>query len=154
MNHARSCAGLRDDARDLCCDDVVFHDEGGGGDVAEGSEDDAAASSLTVCAHFNKLEVAGTLDCTHVLQYLGWGNVRMSPEDREVCRFLRSVEEGGGASSSSMRASLDYARSLGGRGDVLPKTIRTCWSRMEKVFIAHDHYPLSLHMIITHYRST
>ena len=132
LNHAQVCPGFRDDCRDLTDDDVGFHDEGGSADVAEGSEDEAAASSYTVCAHLNKLEAAGTLDCTHLLQYLGWGKVMLTPKDLEVCRFLRSVEQGGGASSSSTRASLDYARSLGGRGDVLPKTVRTCWSRMGK----------------------
>jgi hypothetical protein len=170
LNHAEVCTGFRDEVRDLNDDDVGFHDEEGSvADVAEGSEDEAAASSYTVSAHLNKLEAAGTLDSTHLLQYLGWGKVSLTPEDLEVCRFLRSVEEGGGASSSSMRSSLDYARSLGGRGDVLPKTVRTCWSRMEKVIIPHyrchyrckcslptivvnDHCPLSLQMFIAHYR--
>ena len=165
LNHARLCTGPRDDERDRSDDDAGFHDEGGFADVAEGSEDEAAASSITVSAHLNKLEAAGTLDCTHLLQYLGWGKVTLTPEDLEVCRFLRSVEQGGGASSSSMRASLDYARSLGGRGDVLPRTIRSCWSRMEKVInphyhctcslptiVANVHCPLSLQMFIAHYR--
>jgi hypothetical protein len=150
LNHAQVCPGFRDDCRDLTDDDVGFHDEGGSADVAEGSEDEAAASSYTVCAHLNKLEAAGTLDCTHLLQYLGWGKLVLTPKDLEVCRFLRSVEQGGGASAASTRASLDYARSLGGRGELLPKTVRTCWSRLEEVIILHYRCECSLPNIVVH----
>jgi hypothetical protein len=88
---------------------------------------------FSIATHFDVLERLGTLDIQHVLQYVGWGKVELSAKDLEVCRFLRSVEMGGGASHMSMRASLDYVRSVGGRGDLLPKTVRTCWSIVEKV---------------------
>jgi hypothetical protein len=79
------------------------------------------------------LDNRGTLDTSHVLQYLCWGNVQLSPKEREVFRFLRSVEMGGGASTQSARALLDYVHSLGGRGAILPVTVRTCWSIVAKV---------------------
>jgi hypothetical protein len=129
LNHARACT--RGEAYvDDGPDDVVFPDDEANddGDVA-----DAVVPRDSIDAHFTKLEAAGTLDCKHVLQYLGWGKVTLTEKNREVCRFLRSVEQGGGASVSSMRANLDYARTLGGRGNLLPRTVRCCWARVEKV---------------------
>jgi hypothetical protein len=132
INHARVCAsvGSYDDAG---THDVDFLD-------AEGEEDDAGGVGNAVVprdhsveAYLAKLEANGTLDTSQVLGYLGWGHLTLTRKDREVCRFLRSVEQGGGASLNSVRASLDYARSLGGRGSVLPVTVRTCWSKVEKV---------------------
>jgi hypothetical protein len=112
-------------------------------------------SHTTIEAHFTKLDKQRTLDTKHVLQYTGWGvhNVQLSSKEREVCRFLRSVEMGGGASTGSSRASLNYARSLGGRGGRLPKTVRTCWKVVAKVnnavtfvvtFILYVHLQRSL----------
>ena len=149
LNHAQVCPGFRDACLDHTDDDLGFHDEAAASNT-EGSENETAASSNTVQAHFNKLEAAGTLECSHVLQYLGWGKLVLTPKDLEVCRFLRSVEQGGGASAASTRASLDYARSLGGRGELLPKTVRTCWSRLEEVTILHYRCECSLPNIVAH----
>ena len=95
------------------------------------SED--GVDSKSVEAHFDLLDELGTLDIEHVLQYLEWGKVELSAREIEVFRFLRSGEMGGGASGMSTRASLDYAKTLEGRGLLLPVTVRTCWAMVSKV---------------------
>jgi hypothetical protein len=87
----------------------------------------------TIAEHLERLGSDGTLDTKQLLRYAEWGQLQLSPTDEEVFRFLRSVEIGGGASDAASRASLDYAQSLGGRGLLLPKTVRTCWKQVQKV---------------------
>jgi hypothetical protein len=89
----------------------------------------------TIVAHQRKLQEEGTLDDDHLLKYAAWGKVELEPHEVEVCKFLRSVETGGGASEAKNRAALAYAKSLGGRGDLLPKTMRTCWKTITKVHL-------------------
>lgn len=102
--------------------------------------------NLTVEKHFTECT---TLDTTQVLRYMGWGRLTLSDSELECCRFLRSIEKGGGSSDSSARASLDYARSLGGRGDLLPSTVRTCWTKINEVFITHSlYYSFPFHFIV------
>lgn len=87
----------------------------------------------TIDEHFSNLDRDGTLDTEQVLHYANWGKLELTPKELEICRFLRSVEIGGGASDAASRASLEYARSLGGRGLLLPKTVRHCWTTIDKV---------------------
>ena len=54
-------------------------------------------------------------------------------EEIEICRFLRSTEIGGGASDGNSQAALAYAKTLGGRRDLLPKMIKTCWAKVDRV---------------------
>ena len=89
----------------------------------------------TIGEHFSNLDRDGTLDTEQVLHYANWGKLELTPKELEICRFLRSMEIGGGASDVASRASLEYARSLGGRGLLLPKTVRHCWTTIDKVCI-------------------
>jgi hypothetical protein len=105
----------------------------------DGVAEDVAIAQNSIEQHLSRLEEAGTLDTTHVLQYSTWGPILLSPRILEICRFLRSVEAGGGSSNSGSGASLTYARSLDGRGLILPKTVETCWEQMSKV-CANEHH--------------
>jgi hypothetical protein len=100
----------------------------------------AQPAEHTIAEHLERLDSAGTLDTTQLLRYAEWGELELSPTDVEVCKFLRSVEIGGGASDAASRASLDYARSLGGRGSLLPKTVRTCWKKVQQASSCCHHY--------------
>jgi hypothetical protein len=94
---------------------------------------DAPVQELSLEAHFAHLENLGTLDIAHVLQYSTWGRVPVKEAEIEICRFLRSTEIGGGASDGNSQAALAYAKTLGGRGDLLPKMIKTCWAKVDRV---------------------
>jgi hypothetical protein len=135
MNHTRGCHLVRDiyvDADVVPVEDdgeleLVVHDD----EERAGNEDQP-----TVEDHMSTLDRRGTLDTTFMLQYLGWGRLTLNDQEREACLFLRSIEMGGGASTASSRATLDYVHSLGGRGDILPKTVRTCWKLVEDVSVS------------------
>jgi hypothetical protein len=99
-------------------------------DMEAGHEDEATTS---IEDHFTKLEESGTLDLDHVLYCSQWGKVEVQDNEVEICRFLRSTEVGGGASNEKSTAALLYAKSLGGRGDLLPKTMKTCWAKVDRV---------------------
>ena len=108
-------------------------------DVFTDGDSDASADIVdqnSVEAHFDHLDAIGTLDTAHVLQYLEWGKVHFSAREIEIFRFLRSKEMGGGASGMATRASLNYAKTLEGRGLLLPVTVRTCWETVSKVSTA------------------
>ena len=131
LNHAKVChayqtyveqhAGYEDVVVDMDVDGGVDH------------EPVAQVAKEAVAEHLERLSSAGTLDTKQLLRYAEWGELELSPTEEEVFRFLRSVEMGGGGSDAASRASLDYARSLGGRGLLLPKTVRTCWDKVQKV---------------------
>ena len=87
----------------------------------------------TVDSHLHELDRLGTLDGVAVMKYMGWGRLVLTGKQQEILRFLRSVESGGGSSRVSTYEALKYAKSLGGRGDWLPKTVKSCWSQMLKV---------------------
>jgi hypothetical protein len=94
------------------------------------------------------MERAGTLDLTQVLRYTGWGPVEVSDADIEICRFLRSNEVGGGASNAKSEAALLYAKTLGGRGDLLPKTMKTCWAKVERVRLLFRYLNVHFELIM------
>ena len=106
-------------------------------DAEEGSEDmvqdDGDEPRHSIEDHFSRMEELGTLELDHVKQYSQWGKVPLKDKDVEICRFLRSNEVGGGSSDGKSTAMLLYARSLGGRGELLPKTMKTCWAKVDRV---------------------
>ena len=116
-------------------DVVVAMDAVGDMDMVDGEVHEPVAEpcSGTIAEHLERLGSACILDTKQLLRYAEWGALKLSPTDEEVFRFLRSVEIGGEASDAASRASLDYAHSLGGRGLLLPKTVRTCWDKVRKV---------------------
>jgi hypothetical protein len=137
INHARTCRverALFPQANPW--DEIHGPDFDESSDVSTDGDSDPSEDYVdlnSVEAHFDLLDELGTLDIEHVLQYLEWGKVELSAREIEVFRFLRSGEMGGGASGMSTRASLDYAKTLEGRGLLLPVTVRTCWAMVSKV---------------------
>ena len=49
-----------------------------------------------------------------VLKYLNWTTREITPREKEVLQFLRSISFGGGLSAAHTKEMLDYARGLGG----------------------------------------
>jgi hypothetical protein len=49
-----------------------------------------------------------------VLKYLAWKKRVLSPLEREVVAFLRTISFGGGLSAAHTKEMLEYARGLGG----------------------------------------
>jgi hypothetical protein len=137
LNHAKVCHVYRTYMEEHAGyeDVVVAMDAVGDMDMVDGEVHEPVAEPRegTIAEHLERLGSAGTLDTKQLLRYAEWGELELSPTDEEVFRFLRSVEIGGGASDAASRASLDYAHSLGGRGLLLPKTVRTCWDKVRKV---------------------
>ena len=126
QNHRKICFAVReyitiDDHMEAACAQYVAN-------VA----DYELVPSFTV---EGQLSSSKTIDSAHIVRYLGWGRLSMSDTELECCRFLRSIEVGGGSSDGSARASLDYAHTLGGRADLLPTTVRTCWAKVLQVYI-------------------
>jgi hypothetical protein len=129
INHMKVCVrernvGITEDV-EVQNDGVVHH----------GVEDDGLQEDNSLEEYLANLERNGTLDPTHMVQYLSWKRVPLTDEVLEVCKFLRSVESGSGCSDGAARHSLLYAKSLGGRADLLPKTMETCWSKVAKVLL-------------------
>ena len=108
-------------------------------------EADVGEQDHSIAEHFDRLEALGTLDLSHVLHYSQWGKVPVKDDEVEICRFLRSTQLNGGASDGSAQSSLDYARSLEGRADLLPKSIKTCWAKVDRVsstVLRNVHYTI------------
>jgi hypothetical protein len=138
INHQRVCIPEENE---------VVHEEDMDHEDVQTSDDDANVPSVELEEYIDRLERAGTLDTTHMLQYLSWKRRPLPEEILEICKFLRSVECGGGSSDGGALHVLRYAKSLGGRGDLLPKTIDTCWSKIAKVhFNLHFNLRFNLHV--------
>ena len=144
--HVRFClGGSASSEEETAVAAVLEHadnvDMGGDDDnIAEVAEHEDAHS---IADHFDCLEALGTLDLSHVLQYSTWGRTRVKDDVVEICRFLRSTEIGGGSSDGKAQAHLDYAKTLHGRGDLLPKTLKTCWAKVDRArySVLHEvHY--------------
>ena len=134
-NHVRSCVTGHQDLTEPNGDDD--QNLGANHDVMydiDSSDSNVEVEEVySIEEHQKKLDEEGTLDEDHLTQYTGWSKVDLEPDEVETCKFLRSVETGGGSSEGKSYAALMYAKSLGGRGDLLPKTMRTCWKTVTKV---------------------
>ena len=121
-------SGNEEEANDDADDGLRIEGEEGGG-----REGDPTVTKPTMEEHFEYLDERGVYDLQHMLQYQTWGKTPMEDAEVEVCRFLRSNEVGGGSSDGKSTAALRYAKTLGGRGDLLPKTMKTCWATVDRV---------------------
>ena len=114
---------------DVCCEN---HDT----DVApEVDRDPPTTQTGFVCpldaplvAHFNAQK-----DSPGLGQCMEWGPRILTPQEEETFRFLQVVDAGSGASGRVAQGMLSYARRLGGKGLLLPRTIRACWAAVDKV---------------------
>ena len=61
-----------------------------------------------------------------VLKYLTWNRRQLSPIEREVVAFLRTISFGGGLSAAHTKEMLVYARSLGGMHTWTPALVLIC----------------------------
>jgi hypothetical protein len=130
-------------------EDCAIDEDGDVSEEAGGLSDHAAITSsdedsdsvedgLTVEGHFDVLQERGTFSIEHVLKYSKWGELELSEQEAEILLFLRSVESGGGQSNGATQCSLDYVRSTGGRGVILPKTVNTCWHKVRRVSLMRE----------------
>jgi hypothetical protein len=71
-------------------------------------------------------------DPKRVLKYLSWTKRPLTEIEHETIRFLRCASFGNGLSKAHANEWLAYERELGGRAELLPKTIDTLWSTMER----------------------
>ena len=67
------------------------------------------------------------------LQYATWGSKELTAAEAETFRFLAVTDAGDGTSRRVATGTLRYARSLGGRACLLPKSMDTAWSMLTKV---------------------
>ena len=81
-----------------------------------------------IVAHFNAQK-----DSPGLGQCMEWGPRILTPQEEETFRFLQVVDAGSGASGRVAQGMLSYARRLGGKGLLLPRTIRACWAAVDKV---------------------
>ena len=124
INHRRHCMPVENEVEG----DGDVHEE-----EVQTSDDDADVPYMDLEDYIQHLERQGTLDTKHMLQYISWKRQPLTEEVLEICKFLRSVECGGGSSNGGALEYLRYAKSLGGRGDLLPKSVVTCWRKLSKV---------------------
>jgi hypothetical protein len=135
-NHYRSCDG--EEPPQTVAEETAEYDEDNSMDMTSSdgsSKEEDVVQTHSIEEHFARMEELGTLDLVHVLQYHKWKKVEVQDNEVEICRFLRSNEVGGGASDGKSQASLLYCKSLGGRGDLLPKTMKTCWATVDRVIL-------------------
>lgn len=67
------------------------------------------------------------------LEYATWGPKELTAAEAETFRFLAVTDAGDGTSRRVATGTLRYARSLGGRACLLPKSMDTAWSMLTKV---------------------
>jgi hypothetical protein len=95
-----------------------------------------APPKIDVTEYMHKLAERGTLDITFMLQYKR-PDRRLSAREIETCRFLRATETGAGCSRRQVMAHLQYARSLEGRGALLPPGYKQLWKCIDTVRVSH-----------------
>jgi hypothetical protein len=104
-----------------------------GAAAAEDAQIEIPQVVSTVHDYMESLAERGTLAPAFLHTYGKWGPRPVSRIVTEACRFLRTTEVGCGSSRRHGQTFLDYAKSLGGRAHLLPKTVEGCWKLVEKV---------------------
>jgi hypothetical protein len=89
------------------------------------------------------LDQQGTLDSAFVVRHRA-PRRSMSQEERAVMRFLRATETGGGCSRRQVGSLLRHARSLGPKGEMLPRGHNKLWQVVET---AHERVMEPLRMV-------
>jgi hypothetical protein len=104
--------GINDDSEDFSSD---------------GEDEDLAQYVDALCE-------AGTYDPQFVSRHVdrGVGN-GMSESVLVACQFLRATETGEGCSRRQVEGLLAFARTLGVRGEMLPRGYKQLWDCVEKV---------------------
>ena len=139
-NHQRLCRGgtwnesaTQNEPGDMLCDDER---EGNG----DGGPVDTRPS---IGAYMALLDQQGTLDSAHIVRHRA-PRRSISQEERAVIRFLRSTETGGGCSRRQVESLLQHARSLGPKGEMLPRGYNKLWQIVDT---AHERIMEPLRMV-------
>ena len=119
--------GLMNHQQSSPCATAVENEGVDEGPVVEGT------GPPTVSMYMEALALRGTLDPHFLHKYAGWGPRPVNRVVTECSRFLRATEVGAGSSRRQAQTFLDYTKSVGGRGHILPKTVEGCWTTLEKV---------------------
>ena len=127
-----------------CEDDVDFHsdattdEEDGEGSPSLRSGGVGANQQQALC---NVVQLASANKCTPYNQYNA-RHCNITPKDMEILLFLQCNDLGVGSSREQKQGVLDYVKSFEtARTKQLPKTIPTCYNRMDKVTIVHIFGP-------------
>ena len=139
-NHQRLCRGgtwnesaTQNEPGDMLCDDER---EGNG----DGGPVDTRPS---IGAYMALLDQQGTLDSAHIVRHRA-PRRSISQEERAVIRFLRATETGGGCSRRQVESLLQHARSLGPKGEMLPRGYNKLWQIVD---MAHERIMEPLRMV-------
>ena len=76
---------------------------------------------VSMTQYMDTLADRGTLDPAFLHTYASWGPRGVDDDVAEAAKFLRCTEVGCGTSRRQAQTFLDYAKSIGGRAESLPK---------------------------------
>ena len=119
-----NCVGVRED------NSAARHDDGNEGAGNEpddrGGLEGGVDPRPSIGAYTPQLDREGALDSAFVVRHRA-PRTSMSQEERAVMRFLRATETGGGCSRRQVESPLQHARSLGPKGEMLPRGYNKLW---------------------------
>jgi hypothetical protein len=78
----------------------------------------------------DRLSARGTLCPDHVLKYIDWGPLQLSPEESIVARFLAKMSCGMGTSTNMVEGMLDFMHKTN-PNCTMPKSVEKCWEIIE-----------------------
>ena len=78
----------------------------------------------------DRLSGRGTLCPDHVLKYIDWGPLQLSPEESIVAQFLARMSCGMGTSTNMVEGMLDFMHKTN-PNCTMPKSVEKCWEIIE-----------------------
>jgi hypothetical protein len=85
----------------------------------------------------DRLSARGTLCPDHVLKYIDWGPLQLSPEESIVARFLAKMSCGMGTSTNMVEGMLDFMHKTN-PNCTMPKSVDKCWDCIKLAVEGHD----------------
>ena len=126
----------KDPREDMDCeDDVDFHSDG----TTDEEDGEGSTSLRSGGVGANQQQALCNVEdkCTPYNQYNA-RHCNITPKDMEILLFLQCNDLGVGCSREQKQGVLDYVKSFEtARTKLLPKTIPTCYNRMDKVTLVH-----------------
>ena len=136
-NHERNCNNTANSDLD---EGMLVYDDAS---VEETSSVEGDIALPTAVGYENVLAAQATLDPAFMTRHQQ-PRRHLTRTEREVIRFLRATETGGGCSRRQVEALLHHARSLGGEGALLLTTYAKLWSTVDD---AHARMMLPLRIV-------
>ena len=141
-NHMTKCAPRPAHAAGGCDDNAHNNDDGGNSAHSDGgSHEDHQPETPPI--HQSRQPPQARAFEQHLssaksapgaaLEYAGWGPKELTAAEAETFRFLAVTDAGDGTSRRVATGMLRYARSLGSRASLLPKSMDTSWAMLTKV---------------------